>query len=288
VLTGTWGNEEATRPPADNVDCDPAKTPPCIVPHTYASFGFDAKFPVRNVPNVVIGAAAYHSMRSVGDDSRLVDPTKNLEPRTDGKGDVALLTVSWSRLVEHSLLNPLAQAKPAFSLTGLLGYGSSDNPSTVRDESYLGETAGYANDKLFLSSLAETKKQLGHGLANKWYAGFQYSNARWSPLFAAAKILKAESEVQSMSTTVSLHKYHFIREISCGTVTDATICDAALAQGHKGGGYETDIEFLIETPKNVRWTLSGALYRRSKAVEAVGVKRNPWVVAANVSIKIAR
>ncbi|HYC59383.1 MAG TPA: hypothetical protein VEK79_07440 [Thermoanaerobaculia bacterium] len=288
LLTASWGNEKGITPPTTNANCEQAKTPPCIVPHTYSTFGFDAKFPLAS--NVVMNAAAYHSVRNVREDSRLDDdPPLNLDPRANGKGDVALLTVSWSRLVEQSLLNPLAQAKPSFSLTGLLGYGSSDDPSTPnRDEGFLGETAGYANDKLFLSALAETKKQLGHGLANKWYGGFQYSNARFSPLFWVARLLKAQKEVQSMATTVTLHKYQFIRDLHCGDVTDKSVCDADLARGHKDGGYEADVEFLIETPKSVRWTLSGAWYRRSKAVEAVGIKRNPWVVAANVSIKISK
>lgn len=288
LLTASWGNEKGITPPTTNANCDLPDKPPCVVPHTYSTFGFDAKFPLAS--NVVMNAAAYHSVRNVRADSRLDDvPPLFLDPRTNGKGDVALVTVSWSRLVEQSLLEPLTQAKPSFSLTGLLGYGSSDDPSTPnRDEGFLGETAGYANDKLFLSALAETKKQLGHGLANKWYGGFQYSNARFSPLFWVATLFKAQKEVQSRATTVTLHKYQFIRDLNCGDVTDKSVCDADLARGHKDGGYEADVEFLIETPKSVRWTLSGAWYRRSRAVEAVGIKRNPWVVAANVSIKISK
>jgi hypothetical protein len=293
LLTGAWGNEKGKTPPAENKTCiakdlmTGAALPTCTIPHMYATLGFDAKFSTPS-KNLVGSLAAYHSVRHVRADPRLDDPAGlNVFPKTNGKGDVALLTLSWSRLVEHSLRKPLDQTKPDFSLAGFLGFGSSDDPKTkLRDESYLGETAGYANDKLFLSNIVETKRPLGHGLANKLYAGVQYTNSRWSPLGYIAAALKSSGDVQSQTTIITLHKYQLMREIDCGDNGTVVECNAALARGQKNAGYEADVDFLIETPKNVRWTIGGAWYRSTRVVRALGVKNNPWIITAGVSIKV--
>jgi hypothetical protein len=289
VLTGVWGNEKKDVTPATNLTCtgQPPDNIACSTPYEYGTLGFDTRFSLGGrFPNFVTTVAAYHSVRNLRTETRATTGGTNFTPVSNGKGDVALMTFGWSRLIEQNLRRPLEQSKPWFSLTGFLGYGSADNPKTKdRDESYLGENAGYTNDKLFLSTVVGTKSLLGKGLANKLYAAIQYSNATWSPLAWVATLLGAENQVESRSTTITLHKYHLIRDINCDSLS-ITQCDPALAKGQRNAGWEADLEFLVETPKNVRWTISGAWYRRSPAMQVIGINHNPWTATANVSIKL--
>ena len=274
-FTALAGNDEN-----DSVPKEVTAEKPAPRPYQFGTFGGDLGFSV-GLPNVIMTLAAYHSVRNVNPDKRN-PPPPFITPVSDGEGTVALGKFILSRVVEQNLKEPLKQAKPAFSLTVTGAYGSGDDPNTLdKDEGYIGETAGFAQDKLFLSKLASVAvirdadnavtSSIGGGLANKYYLGVQYSEARWSPLVLATHIFDARDEVVSMATILSAHKYWFVREVS----------------DRRDAGYELDLDFQIETPKNVRWTLSGAWYRRSAAVKLYGIEKNPWSATANVSIKLS-
>lgn len=278
TFTALAGNNENDTVPKET-DPPTVPTPPTPIPYRYGTLGGDLLFSV-GLPNVIVSLAGYHSVRNLIDDPGDRPPSQIL-PANDGEGSVILGKFTLSRVVEQNLKEPLKQAKPANSLTITGAYGSGDDPETPnKDEGYLGETAGFAQDKLFLSKLAPIAEittdgvvtsRIGGGLSNKYYLGAQYSEARWSPLALATYALGARNEVVSMATIASVHKYWFVREV--GESHDA--------------GWEVDLDFQIETPKNVRWTLGGAWYRRSAALEPYGIKKNPWSASANVSIKLS-
>lgn len=246
----------------------------------YVTYGADLRVAVPYT-NSVVTFAAYHSLRKVYEHSPLETNQEFTTDERDGEGTVALVTWSWARNARRRLTDPPGKTRPSFGATVFAGHGTGDDPNTPeRNEGYVGENAGYANDLIFLSQIAANPayaRVIGKGLANKFYVGAQYTDARYSLLEPLAKWLDAEGSIESRNTVVSLHNYWL---------------DHALDE-RKYAGTELDVEFRLEAPKSVRWFLRGALYRTSRAVESLGrgtgaidpqLAKNPWLIATGVTL----
>jgi hypothetical protein len=245
--------------------------PPLPRPYDYWTAGIETRFGVRRFPSFGGSIAGYHSRRNVG--PRTPEPGRPLADIRDGEGSVGLLRLSWTHLMKPPLTDLKQRMRPSFGVNTFIGWGSGDGASDDRrDDDYLGENAGYANDILFLSTISKSKQyaDVGQGLANKWYTGVQLTNSRFSPLIWLAGLLRSREDVESRATIFSVHSYWFHEPV----------------QDKRFGGIEGDIEFQLESPKNVRWSIVGAYYHRSEALERLGLKRNPWSVVAKVSIAL--
>jgi hypothetical protein len=126
---------------------------------------------------------------------------------------------------------------------------------------------------LFLSRVSKAfPGDIGIGLANKWYGGLQYTEERWSLLSTLARVIRVkESDIESKSTIITAHGYEFVKEV----------------HGRHWGGEELDVSFTLEAPKNIRWTLGGAYYWKSQAVQEVGLKEDLWTAMAKLAITLS-
>jgi hypothetical protein len=244
--------------------------PPLPRPYEYWTAGAETRFGIRRFPSFGGSIAGYHSRRNVG--PRTPEPDRPVVDLRDGQGSVALLRLSWTRLMKPPLTELKQKMRPTFGVNTFVGYGSGDQSDDGRSNDYLGENAGYANDVLFLSTISKTKKYaaVGQGLANKWYSGVQLTNSRFSPLSWIADLLRSQEDVESRATIFSVHSYWFHEPV----------------QQKRFGGIEGNVEFQLESPKNVRWSIVGAYYHRSAALERLGLEHNPWSLAAKVSISL--
>ncbi|HEX9984098.1 MAG TPA: hypothetical protein VGF69_12600 [Thermoanaerobaculia bacterium] len=212
--------------------------------------------------------AVYHSRRNVR------PRRENTEVLSDGRGTAGLVTVGWQWSGRAALFDNSQKSRPSYGPTFTIGRGSGDSPSSDRDNAYLGENAGFAIDKIFLAQISKNKTYepvIGQGLENKWYAGVQWTDARWSLLGKLAERIGRKESIESRATIASLHTYRFSRAV----------------EGRKAAGIEADIEFQVESPKTVTWTLGAAYYHRSRAIELVAnLPDDPWQITAGVSLKL--
>jgi hypothetical protein len=257
------------------------------IPYSYATFGAEARVAIPKRPNGVMTFAAYHSLRNMRTPSVLAEPRfdaagREIErsvfgtPTTDGEGTVGLVTFTYTGTKRRPLTDPPNKTSQTYAWTAWLGGGSGDDPETAtRDDGYLGETAGYSNDLIFLSQISKSKNapEIGRGLSNKYYVGAQYSDSRISPLATIAGLLNAESDIQSRSTVISSHWYRFAKPVN----------------DRHAAGVEVDLTFNVEVPKNVTWTLTGGFFRPGPAIEHLphlSLDANPWMVMLGVAINL--
>ncbi|HEV7922906.1 MAG TPA: hypothetical protein VGR02_19135 [Thermoanaerobaculia bacterium] len=236
-------------------------------PFTFLTFGAETRLTFTSIQNTTLTAAAYHSERHAGS----LDPDTDV--LTDGRGTVGLLSWGWNWSGSAPLFEKTIKSRPAYGPTFTVARGSGDNSSTSRDEGYLGETAGFANDVIFLSQISKSdlyQPVIGRGLENKWYGGIRWSDARASFLALIAGLLGTPESVASRATIASLHVYRFSHPVN----------------GSTSGGIEGNLEFQVESPKSVTWSLKGAYYHRSRAIELAGLVRDPWQIVASVSLKL--
>jgi hypothetical protein len=261
--------------PVENPD-----TLPLPIPFSYKSIGGEVRFGAESLPALGGSLAAYYSERDVDAPPLNRDLERPLRP--SGQGWTVLARASWTPLV-FPRLNELEKGKPrqAYGVSLLVGYGTGDDKKSAdEDEGYLGENTGFSNDVLFLSKVSSAfPDEIGIGLANKWYGGLQLTDAQAEWLAAIPRALGVGvEEIASTSMVLSLHTYRFVREV----------------HGLHWGGAEADGEFNVEAPKNIRWSLGGAYYHRSSALEAVGRAHDPivldhdlWSVTAKLSIGLS-
>ncbi|HEX8411585.1 MAG TPA: hypothetical protein VF883_22230 [Thermoanaerobaculia bacterium] len=268
-LTVAYGEEKRDDAATVRNDDGTVTVPPRPRPYTHWTFGPEFRFGTERAPSLAASLAVFHSIRNVRP-PHTPDPIRPSVVLYDGRGTVGLARVSWTRLVRPPLTEKKQGRLPAFGLTGLIGWGSSDDASTAnRDEGYLGETAGYANDVIFLSSISKAYATvIGRGLTNKTYYGVQYTDARWSPTALLAGLFGAT--VESQAAIVTGHLYRFNKPV----------------HGGRSGGGEINADFQVETPKNVRWSVGTAYYFRSRAIRLAGIIDDPWAATAKVSINI--
>lgn len=192
----------------------------------------------------------------------------------DGEGQVALLTLT--KFITAPATGGLGPRVVNRSFSALAGFGSGDDPTTPERESYIGETAAYAKDSIFLSAFGKPLETGGtanvlRGLANKNYYGFQYSENKYNLLewIATELIGINKSDIVSRGTTLSLHDYSF-REPVFGS-TDA--------------GWEADLEIFVQTPKNVKVKIGGAYFSPGRAMDDL-IHDDSWAATTSVSIEL--
>jgi hypothetical protein len=255
---------------------DPEPGPPLPLrkaAYTFTTLGIEARLSFSDVArfsrirNAAMSAAVYHSRRNVR--PRLEES----EELNKGRGTVGLLTFGWRWSGNAALFAETRKSRPPYGPTFTVGRGSGDNQgSDVRDEGYLGENAAFAVDKIFLSQLSKNKDfepTVGRGLENKWYAGVQWADARGSLLGWLASYVGKPESIVSRNTVVALHTYRFANDV----------------HGRRAAGMEANVEFQVESPQKVTWTLGGAYYHRSRAVELAGLEDDVWQITAGVSFK---
>jgi hypothetical protein len=243
------------------------------VPYEYYTVGADLRVPTRT--SILFGVGAYHSRRDMRPHALLDDRGTLLNPG-DSQGNVFLASAVWNRITTRSLIDPPSQTNPAIGFAAFLGRGTGDNPATgAVQEGYIGEHAGYANDFIFLRTIAASDvygRTLGRGLSNKTYAGLQYTDARWSPLSYIAQAFRARGDIVSRATILGAHYYRFNRKPA--------------GAGEKGLVYEFDAEFKLEAPRNVRWFLKGGFLHTPKMLEQLAIPSDPWILTTGVSIAL--
>lgn len=248
-------------------------------PHVYTTVGGELFFNIpfgkepedpRDRPRPLTGSlAAYYSEK----DSRQSD-------KPDGRGRVFLLTLGRPFGFEPESSGS-KKVKPVQVLTGLLGYGTGDDPDTAKDEGYLGENAVFTRDLIFLSALAGASNTsvdnvphgiVGKGLSNKLYAGLQYTDNRVSFWELFTKLLRIRDEdIVSRSTTLSAHYFHLNEPVF----------------DDRDAGWEFDAEFRMEQPKNVKWRMVAGYFNPGDALGGI-VQKEVWTFSAGVVVEPAK
>jgi hypothetical protein len=249
---------------------EPSMDAPSLRPYHFWSAGGEIRLGAKSLPSLGLSLAGYYSERDMDSSEPSMDPLV----LKDGSGYVGFLRASWTDIATPSWREK-QELRPAFSMSGFGGYGSGNKaPDFNKDKGYLGENAGYANDMIFLSKVANSdafSSKLGKGLSNKTYAGLQFTTWRFSPLALLSRLVGAENDIASQSTILTLHAYRFNHEV----------------EAEHRAGEEIDLAFNLEAPKNIQWVLSGAYYFTPPAIDKVlGRKANLWMASAKLSIKL--
>jgi len=250
--------------------------------HKYSTVGGQVGFTARW--KIYGTISAYRSKRTAEEKNA---PCGTALHVCDGKGDVGLLTVTRPMDIDE-------EGKVTRTATFSLGIGSGDDPRTLDiDEGYIGETANYSPDQIFLSSLASkiSKRNffsdmnengfnpqdvgvdsLGAGLSNKRYLGLKLVDNSWSFLEVLAKLPPFRipaSDIRSRSTTITLNDYRLRRPLN----------------GKDDAGQEVDLEFTVETPRSVKVSLKGGYYWRGDSVKRF-IHKDAWSVSAGISLSL--
>jgi hypothetical protein len=162
------------------------------------------------------------------------------------------------------------------TLSAFVGYGTGDRGGTTTDEGYVGETAAFAPDLIFLKGLAKRTSTAGvgafrPGLANKSYASVSVSTPVFSPLELIARLFTKgnDDDIASRGTALRYHVYR-ANETSRG---------ASLL------GHELDATFRIETPKDVKLALELGRFWPSTAARSA-IHGHPWLASGTIAVKI--
>lgn len=226
----------------------------------------------------------------------------------DGRGNVGLLTVTKPF--------PLGEdGKPTGNLTLTWGRGSGDDPSTTtKDEGYIGETAGFAPDQIFLATFAGAisnrdffdaaqykddtdpmrdlglKQQfrlldigvagLGRGLSNKEYYGAKLVSNTFSFLAWVACIKE-----DSKSAWGCFIPKSDIRSKATFLTLHHYRLRRPLVGNERDAGIEADLEFNVETPRGVKVNLKGAYYWPGKAVEPF-ISKRAWSISSGITLSL--
>ncbi len=202
---------------------------------------------------------------------------------TDGRGNGGVLTVNFNKTLgslpdgaaKTALKKTLGSNTTIRSVGVQVGYGSSDDPGTARDESYLGESAGFKPDKIFLASFAgkigegESTVLVPPGLANKLYTGITYTENTISPLAALARWFGLQDKINSRSSVLKLHHYRFDEPVL----------------GSRNAGNEFGIDFNVEVPQGITTSLGMGWFFAGDALEDV-FDEEPWVISAAVKVTL--
>lgn len=214
--------------------------------------------------------AYYRSERNIREDGR-----------RDGKGEVALLKLNWNHLRLRNASSGIKKTR-GHQVNLTIGYGSGGGDERV-DKGYLGETAAFRPDKLFLARLAgvlvdrddpEAAQPLetaviGKGLSNKHYAGLSYTNGHWTPITWLVKKFKLEDRLTSQSFQLGVHHYRL---------------------GTRGGlpdddlGWEFDMGFNARA-KPATFSFSSAYFDPGPALAGL-IEGGPWSFKAEFSLTL--
>jgi hypothetical protein len=256
-------------------------TTTAIAPYHYRTIGGEAFYAFPNIGcrgvadgcagnygNVSGSIAAFRSDRTVDTAS-----TNCAARLCDGRGTVGLLTATWTPEVQTKDQVTFTAKR---SVTLLLGAGSGDRATTAsRDESYIGETAAFAPDALFLATFQSAidtvqRHPIGVSLSNKTYVGLQYTENTFSPLVWLAKRLGVDAgDIASNATIVRLHDYRFREPVNAS----------------RAAAREADVDFQIESPKGINVTMSLARLWPGEGIRPV-IQRSAWLLGISVSLKL--
>jgi hypothetical protein len=256
--------------------------------HDYSTYGGQVGFTIPRA-SVYGTFAAYRSRRSAAEVDGPCNQTLHV---CDGEGSVRLLTITRPFAVDED-----GKANRTFTLTW--GTGSGDDPDTPnKDEGYIGETAGFAPDLIFLSTLSaglstrdffdvkeftDRKEEfmandlgslgIGRGLANKRYLGLKYVENKVSLLAWIATHMPylkiPESDIRSKATIITASNYQLQEQLF----------------GSRNAGRELDVEFNVETPRSVKVILKFGYYWPGAAVKPM-ISQNVWSAAGSISISL--
>jgi hypothetical protein len=191
-----------------------------------------------------------------------------------GRGAVTLLTGAWTNF-DTTIAEETRGVD--YTVTGFFGAGSGDRPGTGDNEGYIGETAAFSPDSLFIATLAPEMQlasgiAVGDGLSNKTYLGANLVFPRWSPLKYTARGLRAtEDEITGASTTIKAHAYW----LRAATAPDSP----------RYLGFEVDVDFTVASPPGINYTLSLASFWPGDALTSI-VTRTQWSVTGTVAVKL--
>lgn len=236
-------------------------------PYDYRTYGAEAFFGLNEIVSDEgwsgFGSVAIFDSKREMDGKFLPPSSSTDEPFqevTDASGTSLLLEVNFTRVEKPDKDGDTAKKNRIVSLR--YGRATGDDAETADcDEGYLGETASFAPDSLFLARFSGRLAWLytdsagqavtvvvPRGLANKEYWGLAWTEVeqakKFSPLYALATAFGAKSDVQSQSFTLRLHQYRFVEPVL----------------DKKGAGWEVGLEWLLEAPKGVKYTLGVGRY----------------------------
>ena len=170
--------------------------------------------------------------------------------------------------------------RPIFTVSLTLGAGARDRTvDGIRIPGYVGESAGFAPDLIFLSSFAPAienaitattpEANVGRGLSNKRYTGVQVTWFEPKPLRVLLdEVLNVGTRINATSATVKLHDYRFRTPVA----------------GSRYAGDELDLEILVEAPRGIKLTLSAGYFFRGSTLDEV-IARKPWTVVVKLSLE---
>jgi hypothetical protein len=197
----------------------------------------------------------------------------------------------WTGLVDGTLAW-LSKRTPTLTVGATAAMGSRDETSTAYDESYAGESGAFTPDKIFLATLAGKVASLSHvdasgeqqtrslsgGITGKKYLGVGFVYQGFSPLQWLVQGLGVpESDVNTRSVTVRWHGYSLRNPVAT----------TAGESPRSWLGQETSMEWLLESPRGVRYTLTGAYFAPSALLKAQRlIVSSTWYVDARVTVTL--
>jgi len=211
--------------------------------------------------------AAFRSARN--------DTAPTITGTRHGEGWVGLATATWTEKMRDTRSGG---REPVRTYTFQFGKGSSDRPgTTTRSEDYVGEAAAFSGDTLLMGTFtgkinAKGNVIIGPSLSNKTFLGLQAVDNTFSLLELVADALHVGGDVNSRSTTLRIRQIRFGRPV----YADTNSRDAAT---------EYSLDFGIEVPKGIRFTIGGAYMHSGKAIGRV-ITSDPWVVTSGISLSL--
>ncbi len=248
-------------------------------PHRYTTMGGEVSAGRESIwqpgPSKQVnltGTLSYYASRN--DTIAHFPPVDTSPPH--GRGSVGMTTWTLSQTTRE---NTDPDPNGDWLATILYGRGSADDLKTTSvDEGYVGETAAFAPDLIFLNSLQPAMTVgkvpgIAPSLSNKQYLGLRYTTSNPSAsLLRSALVhlfrMDPENDIASTSTSLSVHSYRFRRKVF----------------DSNDAGKEVDIEFLVKAPRGVTVAVSLGYFNRGDALRPI-VTRKPWTAGFAISFE---
>jgi hypothetical protein len=197
----------------------------------------------------------------------------------------------WSALVDGALSTLGKDGAPRFTFGGTLARGSADDTATAEDEGYVGESTAFAPDKIFLGVLAAKfaalqlstpdasgqPRYVRRSISGKTISGAGVTWHKFSPLEGITKLLNVPStDIDLKSTTLRWLGYSLRKTVTGGE---------AGSPARSWLGQELLAEFLLESPKAVRYALTAGVFVPGELLKVQKlVTRATWTFDARVTV----
>lgn len=239
-------------------DEDTAAKKKKVVSRDYVSYGGELHFGVGD--RLYGRVAAYRSER----DSQRPDEL------AEGRGDVGLLQASTP--LAWKLVDGRRQPRTLLSL--LVAAGSGDDLDTTLDEGYVGESSAFSDGSVFFSMLAgrlrSADARIEPSLSNKWIGTLQMTHSGASLLETVSRGLGFK-EAGNETTTIRVTRVERMRGNGLPRVL----------------GDEFGLDFKLEKPKGIFWSLGGAYFEADDRFVGTGLLGEmPWRWSLGVSLKL--